>query len=195
MSDFPPLLQWKADDVMAGRLLGEMVAMPGRVLWFVTPESGAYRVTGAFMSDEEDRHSLCDCVESAKTTAEGLSQYWLLKLEPVLDALTMALWSRGTDHIKRERDRQLREKRYFRTHDQQYTGKQLARNARSVLQSYINGPGGYSPAPSLDQWGLGSKHNADPLKCLKIAGALIAAEIDRIELVRKEGELKEEFAL
>jgi hypothetical protein len=68
---------------------------------------------------------------------------------------------------------------YYSEHDDAHVNKELVRNAVDVLYSYLNGPGLFAPAPGNDEWELGRKHNADPRKLLVVAGALIAAEIDR----------------
>ena len=69
-------------------------------------------------------------------------------------------------------------------HDDQHEGKELVSNAREALQSYLNEVGCYAAVPGMG-WGIGDKHNANPWKLLTVAGALIAAEIDR--LVRLPG--------
>lgn len=42
---------------------------------------------------------------------------------------------------------------------------------------------------ACDPWGLVSKHGRDPVRCLTIAGALIAAEIDRLQRVKPAEEV------
>lgn len=73
---------------------------------------------------------------------------------------------------------------YYCDHDDKHVKKELVRDgAMPLLQSYINGPQNYVSHGS-DTWGLGRKHNQDPRRALVLAGALIAAEIDRLD--RKE---------
>lgn len=85
----------------------------------------------------------------------------------------------GLIKISVERQKQI--KKYTDQHDDNHVDKEIIENAADCLQSYLNGKGGYSPAPGLDSWGLGRKYNKKPNKLLSIAGALIIAELDRLE--------------
>ena len=83
----------------------------------------------------------------------------------------------GLDLIAFERRRQIgHPKGYDSRHDDDHQGGELAINAQMVLLAVIEGQGaGYQ-----DDWGIVAKHGYDdPVKLLTIAGALIAAEIDR----------------
>lgn len=93
----------------------------------------------------------------------------------------------GVNLICDERLRQIKKEGWTAEHDDSHAGKEIAWNGRDVLQSYINGPGHFSPSPGNDPWGLGAKNNKNPLRCLVIAGALIAAEIDR--LLREQSQI------
>lgn len=78
--------------------------------------------------------------------------------------------SHGVKRIKRERKRQLEE--WSADHDDTHGDGELARAA-----SYLAHPtGNPSDAP---RWALGLK-TKDRLRELEVAGALIAAEIDRL---------------
>lgn len=85
----------------------------------------------------------------------------------------------GPGLIRAERHRQLTEKKWTAAHDDEHTEKELVRNALDALQSYLNGPGNYAPDPASDKWEIGRKRNNEPQRLLEIAGALIAAEIER----------------
>jgi hypothetical protein len=87
----------------------------------------------------------------------------------------------GAALIAEERHRQMKECGWTRMHDYAHKNKEIALNAIAVLQSYLNGPGFFHPDPSADIWGLGCKHNKSPKQCLIVAGALIAAELDRLQ--------------
>ncbi len=86
----------------------------------------------------------------------------------------------GIKIIEAERTNQT--KKYTSEHDNQHEEKELVDNAIECLTSYKNGIGDYHPIKGVDdKWGLGKKHNSNPLKLLAVAGALIVAEINRIE--------------
>lgn len=78
----------------------------------------------------------------------------------------------GTELINLERDRQI--EMFSSVRDDQYVNRELAALAASTLLSNVEGT-------SLDDvWGIQEKH-PDELERLIIAGALVAAEIDRIQ--------------
>lgn len=95
----------------------------------------------------------------------------------------------GAERIAAERTRQVEEEGYDQEHDDQYHSKYsgliwaaicyAARAAgdevfrRTSERSAVH----YSPWPWASEWDKRDKH--PDLRCLEIAGALIAAEIDR----------------
>ena len=88
----------------------------------------------------------------------------------------------GVERIAAERAHQLIDLGYTKDHDfEEHNHGELGQAAMAYLISGLQGPGtAYWP------WGRDSfKPDADPIRNLERAGALIAAEIDR--LVREEG--------
>lgn len=85
--------------------------------------------------------------------------------------------------IAAERQRQLQD--WTPAHDDLHDRKELVRNAEDVLGAYLVGKS-YGPRPPADQWGLGKKYKEDPLRLLVIAGALVAAEIERLQRAQPE---------
>jgi hypothetical protein len=83
--------------------------------------------------------------------------------------------SRGAMMIMAERHRQVAEKGYTAQHDDGHSDEELADVAQQVLLGYMYGPEGTDP----DDFGIIAKRGDDPLRLLVIAGALVAAEIDR----------------
>lgn len=85
---------------------------------------------------------------------------------------------KGIDLIVEER--QAQERKWSATHDQEHLDGELAVRAVELairhtdIASVILRPD-FDP----DGWGLVREHDRDPIRCLTIAGALIAAEIDR----------------
>lgn len=73
---------------------------------------------------------------------------------------------------------------YYSDHDDQLVKKELIEKAIACLYSYRNGPV-YVPHDFTETCKVAIKHNKDPRRLLIIAGALIAAEIDRID--RRKG--------
>lgn len=95
----------------------------------------------------------------------------------------------GAAIIAAERTRQIEMEQWSHGHDLQHDGKEIAEAARCCLQSYVNGVGRYWPLRFNDTWGLGKKHNNNPERLLAIAGALIAAELDRINGTINKGKV------
>lgn len=80
-----------------------------------------------------------------------------------MDAITL---------ISNERERQKR--KYSPEHDDDHTGGEIARTAAQLAgYGVLNGSG-------VDQWGLVAKTAGKRIRQLTVAGALIAAEIDRL---------------
>ena len=82
----------------------------------------------------------------------------------------------GVSRIAAERDRQIAVEGWAPEHDDEHDTGELVRAARILLNVLVRPP---RCKPTIDMWGLVEKHWKDPLRCLEIAGALIAAEIDR----------------
>lgn len=82
----------------------------------------------------------------------------------------------GVSQIRDEREKQVL--KWGLRHDMEHTDGALVIAAGQLLDAVLN------PDASLpDMWGLVSKHQ-DPIARLRIAGALIAAEIDRIQMAK-----------
>jgi hypothetical protein len=100
----------------------------------------------------------------------------------------------GTNLIAQERHRQIHEEGWTPEHDDCHRYGGLAVTAATLAvdgtDAYVVDPGGRgTPMPSEDEegdeWGLLAKHGCDGtrpnrIRSLTIAGALIAAEIDRV---------------
>ena len=78
----------------------------------------------------------------------------------------------GVELIAEERAKQL--SKWGNDHDDEHTSSELIRAAVSLLDYY------YGHMAVDDFWDLVLK-NQDPISQLKVAGALIAAEIDRLQ--------------
>lgn len=88
----------------------------------------------------------------------------------------------GVELIAAERERQVNEKGYDAAHDDTHADRGMATSAAQVLVHYYsNGTLGVRRWGSCDNWHIIEKHGDDPVKLLAIAGALIAAEIDRLQ--------------
>ena len=96
--------------------------------------------------------------------------------------------SRGASDIADERLRQIEDERYDALHDDAHDGGELAEVAAELaLEHTVAGYRLRSGAPHIpDQWGLARKH-PDTRRRLVIAGALIAAEIDRLDRITQRG--------
>lgn len=86
--------------------------------------------------------------------------------------------SDGTTLIAQERARQIREEGWTRAHDDGHGHGELAIVAAELA---LSGTGvSYQGDVDADRWGLVLKHANNRVRQLTIAGALIAAEIDRL---------------
>lgn len=86
-------------------------------------------------------------------------------------------WSHGVEAIARERDRQLLEEGYDEEHDRDHCQCEIAQAAIAYLLSYA----GHGDAAIAWPWNVDSfKPSAGGIRDLEKAGALIAAEIDRV---------------
>lgn len=94
----------------------------------------------------------------------------------------------GAQLIFEERQRQVDEEGWTRAHDDSHTDGELAKAAESYLSTVTNPDEEENPPrPAWDwpwdkQWW---KPSPDPVRNLVKAGALIAAEIDRLQRLRK----------
>ena len=93
----------------------------------------------------------------------------------------------GIELISAERDRQIDEERWTSQHDDKHTDFELGKAADSYLNTVINpdeeGDENGKPRPAWD-WPWDKKWwkpSDDPIRNLVKAGALIAAEIDRLQ--------------
>lgn len=95
--------------------------------------------------------------------------------------------SLGAQEIIVERLKQLDQ--WGPRHDDQHDDQELVKQARSLLEHVICEPkvvaSNWVPMSRQDLWGLVAKH-PNPRDQLIIAGALIAAEIDRLDRATKE---------
>jgi len=90
----------------------------------------------------------------------------------------------GIDLIKAERERQVSAQEWTPQHDDGHTWGQLADAAMAYLHQYSEDPIKDVVAPGVWPWESESwKPSADPVRNLVKAGALIAAEIDRIQRI------------
>lgn len=89
----------------------------------------------------------------------------------------------GALRISQERARQMREERWSHAHDDEHIYGELAKAAACLAcrgtDAEVCDPSGFVEKGNMDSWGLAAKHWRDRVRCLEIAGALIAAELDR----------------
>ncbi len=90
----------------------------------------------------------------------------------------------GVELIAAERKKQVEVNGYDAAHDDTHVDQEMAATAAVVLLRYTG------TSPVEDCWGIAEKWRDNPVKLLTIAGALIAAEIDRLQRPTgaKEGE-------
>ena len=92
----------------------------------------------------------------------------------------------GIERIAAERRRQVEEEGWTAEHDAEHLGNEMAMAASSYLAAVTDpgffGPNGEGGAPVDWPWDEEWwKPSDDPIRNLEKAGALIAAEIDRLE--------------
>jgi hypothetical protein len=90
----------------------------------------------------------------------------------------------GVELIRNERQRQLLIEHWTPEHDDTHRSGALAKTAAQLA---VDGTDA-QVVDSLDEpdaWGLVKKHRGDRIKQLMIAGALIAAEIDRVKRLKQ----------
>lgn len=97
----------------------------------------------------------------------------------------MLINATGADRIARERSRQLSAKGYTPAHDDEHIGGELVTAAIAYAEITIN-PCCEDPDRSAEMWPFSDGWNPseDPIRNLERAGALIAAEIDRLQRMR-----------
>lgn len=102
------------------------------------------------------------------------------------------IMSEGATRILKERIRQITVEGWDADHDDQHIHGDLAVHAAGLAvygtDAIVDDPVGRvdrDAADIHDEWGLIEKHKDDPERMLEIAGALIAAELDRV-IRRKE---------
>ena len=83
----------------------------------------------------------------------------------------------GTAAITLERLRQIGSEGWSADHDDTHNRGDLAIAAASLI---LHGTDVGLDCETPDAWGLVAKHGGDTLRCLEIAGALSAAEYDRV---------------
>lgn len=99
------------------------------------------------------------------------------------DHLRQAAHTAGTELIRRERLRQIKEKGYTPQHDMGHYSGELAQAAACYAQMVADSlmVVDSDPIPAFWPWEEGTWNpSPDPLRNLEKAGALIAAEIDRL---------------
>ena len=90
----------------------------------------------------------------------------------------------GIDRITAERKRQIDVKGFDDSHDEGHFNRELASIAGEIVEHCAHA--NHNNDLEYDAWGILKKHKGDPVKLLTIAGALIAAEIDRLECVEED---------
>lgn len=99
-----------------------------------------------------------------------------------LERLAKEFSASGAGMIARERFRQIEAKGYDAEHDDAHVNREIASTAAQVLAHYYSdGTLAIRRWGSCDNWHIIEKHGDDPIVVLSIAGALIAAEIDRLQ--------------
>lgn len=87
----------------------------------------------------------------------------------------------GVELIEQERGRQVAEKGYAARGDDRHVGFELSECARLIIGDLLSEQTAGSQMWPLQRAGhVRNKYHADPIRRLTIAGALIAAEIDRL---------------
>lgn len=105
--------------------------------------------------------------------------------EPVkVDVEKAAERMTGAELIAAERSRQITQENWDSQHDDEHSCGTLSVIAAALA---VSGTDARVEDPcdrvidGYDCWGLRKKHGDNPIRCLAIAGALIAAEIDRLQ--------------
>ncbi len=118
--------------------------------------------------------------------------------KPILVAEVCNCEVYGLQQIQAERAKQV--EKWSHHHDDEHDGGEIAFNAMMLIVEHLNQTAVEKATESVevrvggddvwvDQWGLMKRHRDDRIKLLTVAGALVAAEIDRL---RREEERKTE---
>jgi hypothetical protein len=130
----------------------------------------------------EDRY-LIQHTDGAEFVHRILRREELYDGESIRDPLR-AQPSEGARLIVEERDRQMHEEGWTTEHDDQHIPGDLAVEAAALAvygtDAELEDPLDRVGEKKRDAWGLVEKHRDNPVRMLVIAGALIAAEIDRM---------------
>jgi hypothetical protein len=138
--------------------------------------------------DSESGYGDCEDVEDDALTFESVVKAYQAIIRsylPFLDKPVLTFRS-GTHLISAERMRQIWEKGYTEISDDLQTAGQLRLCAQLILDGYQGTPAAYAKEWPDSQWPsarathVADKYPFDDIKKLTIAGALIAAEIDRL---------------
>jgi len=95
----------------------------------------------------------------------------------------------GIDSIARERERQVSAEGWTPEHDDEHSNFELSQAAISYANMFAGGLYSNGPGNPPDTWPWEAEYwkpSPDPIKNLVRAGALIAAEIDRLRRKAKE---------
>jgi hypothetical protein len=161
------------------------IASDPRMTLFILEEAGGFvvKMLGAFIPDSEEAVPLGVSVARAKHQCELIFRHWL-QLHAYRLLAPMPAFSPGLRAIFDERFRQITEEQFTDVHDDKInTSNQLAWAAMCYVEPHIRDG---SPKPGYWPWPVAYwKPSDDPVRNLVKAGALIAAEIDRLE--RAEG--------
>lgn len=122
-----------------------------------------------------------DLPERQRHTADVLRRA-LARLSPPREGAGTTQREDGVSLIAAERRRQMEQEGWTPSHDDEHDGGELARAAEAYLFRYDEGADSTIPG----MWPGGWHHrwwkpSADPIRNLVKAGALIAAEIDRLQ--------------
>jgi hypothetical protein len=128
--------------------------------------------------------------ESIERLEETLKNFGFtqIELEQIKEGKAFGkIMSEGATRILKERIRQVMVEGWSAERDDQHIHGDLAVYAAGLAvydtDALIDDPDSrieYTEAGIEDQWGLIAKHQNDPERMLEIAGALIAAELDRV---------------
>lgn len=89
----------------------------------------------------------------------------------------------GTELIAEERTRQISQEGWTPEHDNQHRFAELAQNAALLVVDGTDATVDLH-GEAID-WGLAEKHKGNRIRQLVISGALIAAEIDRLQRAKE----------
>lgn len=174
-------LTWKT---IHGELCGVLPSEPANVLAHVWHGDGAWRMGCAFGDFESQAYG---SPEAAQQHAQEMMDAWVQRhtLGWLVDPEAASI---GSQLIDNERMRQIHEEEWTPAHDDGHTRCELTAAAHCYIEEAAQqSMGGHTRGdyPEAWPWGGGWKPSDDPIRNLTKAGALIAAEIDR--LMRAKG--------